>query len=312
MAKRKTAYKRGKRKGKGTFKKRLILFLLLILVGFLGYSYITSNIVHVKYVDAYIKGLPVFLNGTKILFASDLKMTGQADAKKTADLLKNLNQMNPDLILLGGDYTGMSFTDMFKVQTDEGKSSMNERLKQARMTFFSEIASLSPTGGIFAVSGDGDRDVPDLYSDCKLGGVTLIENGIETAIIRNTPLTIVGYADYLTGGSSSFKFRGPTSSDPVIILSHNPDVYPLASSVTDEYGYPIADLILSGHTLGGQINLFGKSIMSVFGGYTGPYMKGYYNETGPYMLVSEGVGCDRLPFRLGSEAHIYMITLKRK
>jgi len=309
MAKRKSS----KRRKKGSvFKRRLILLLLALFFIVLSWGYVNAGIVHVEYVNAYIDNLSPFLDGATILFASDFKITDQRSAMKAAKLMNGLMDMKPDLVILGGDYTHMPLSKIFSVQTEEGRNAMNEQLKQARMTFFSEIARMNPPGGVYAVAGDGDKDVPDLYSDCRLGNVTLIENGVCTASVKSFPITLVGYGDYLTGGSRSFKFKGPTAYDAVIALSHNPDAYALISSVMDESGNPVADLVLSGHSLGGQINLFGKSIMEFFGGYSGEFMGGSYNETGPDMLVSGGVGCDWLPLRFGSRSEVSFITLKRK
>lgn len=288
------------------FKKWFALFIVFLLLLFTGYGYINSRIVHVSYAEVYIDNLSSFLDGTTILFASDFKFSDSKGASRSAKLLHKLSRLKPDILILGGDYTGMSLGDIFKVQAEEGKNEIISRLKQARMTFFSEISSLYFPGGKFAVTGDGDIDVPDLLSDCRLGGVTLIDGGIETAAVNGFPLMIA------SDTSPSRDLRNLTSSETVIVLAHNPDRYRSAASVTDSYGNAIADLVISGHTLGGQINLFGKGVMSFFGGYSGEFLSGKYNPVGPHLLVSEGVGCDWIPLRFGSRPEVFMITLKRK
>ena len=56
--------------------------------------------------------------------------------------------------------------------------------------------------------------------------------------------------------------------------------------------------------------------MSAAGAYQGDFPAGLYDEndkkTLVKMLVSSGVGTDWLPFRLGSRAQVYMVTLHRK
>lgn len=306
-----------KRKKKGFHPKRFLALLVLICLVALGiYGYACSRIVHVDYVDVYISGLSPFLEGTRVLFASDFKITGEKSANDSVKLMKRLCEANPDLVLLGGDYTGMSLSDLFRAQTQEGRAAINERLKAARETFFSGLSGLSVPGGIYAVSGDADVTVEGLYQDCALGGVTLLENATHRAVINDSPILIVGCAYSSTFGSRAFQFSNPTDAGTVLVLAHNPDTSKQISTVKDASGNAEADLILCGHTLGGQVNVFGKCLMSAAGAYQGDFPAGLYDENDKKslvkMLVSSGVGTDWLPFRLGSRAQVYMVTLHRK
>ena len=306
-----------KRKKKGFHPKRFLALLVLICLVALGiYGYACSRIVHVDYVDVYISGLSPFLEGTRVLFASDFKITGERSARDSVKLMKRLCEANPDLVLLGGDYTGMSLSDLFRAQTQEGRAAINERLKAARETFFSGLSGLSVPGGIYAVSGDADVTVEGLYQDCSLGGVTLLENATHRAVVNDSPILIVGCAYSSTFGSRAFQFSNPTDAGTVLVLAHNPDTSKQISTVKDANGNAEADLILCGHTLGGQVNVFGKCLMSAAGAYQGDFPAGLYDENDKKslvkMLVSSGVGTDWLPFRLGSRAQVYMVTLHRK
>ena len=268
------------------------------------------------YVDAYISGLSPFLEGTRVLFASDFKITGEKSARDSVKLMQTLCEANPDIVLLGGDYTGMSLSDLFRAQTQEGRAAINDRLKSARETFFSGLAGLSVPGGIYAVSGDADVSVEGLYQDCALGRVTLLENATHRAMVNDSPILIVGCAYTSAFGSRAFQFQNATDAGTVLVLAHNPDASKQISTVKDENGNAMADLIFCGHTLGGQVNLFGKCLMTAAGAYNGDFPAGLYDENDKKslvkMLVSSGVGSDWLPFRLGSRAQVYMVTLHRK
>lgn len=290
-------------------KMRIALFMIALAVAFVAWGYAGARMVHVKYADVYINGLSPFLEGSKILFLSDFKIADQDDAMRSAKLVKSFLQMEPDAIIFGGDYTGNKASDILKLQSPEGKSEVVSRLREARRTFFTEMQDVTSCVNVYAVAGDRDSEVPGLFEDCALGGVKLIENAVEYMSIRNNYLVLVGYGDYTTGGSSNFKFKGPTTNDPVIAVSHNPDAYPLVTSVMDFEGNAIADLVLSGHAMGPQIKLFG---LEVFKGYTGLYKTGVYREAGANLVVSSGVGTEWLPIRYGSEAQVHMITLLRK
>ena len=290
-------------------KRRLTAFLIVLILLFIGWGYFSARVVHVRYTDVSIKGLTPFLEGSKILFLSDFNISDHEDALRSAKLVKGFLQMEPDVIIFGGDYTANRTSDIFSLQSEERKSEIVHRLREARRTFFTELQPVTSRVKVYAVAGDKDAQVPGLFEDCALGGVKLIENAIEYVSIRNNFIALVGYGDILTGGSANFKFKGPTSNDPVIAVSHNPDAYPLITSVMDFEGNAIADLALSGHAMGPQIRLFG---LDVFRGYTGQYQSGTYSEAGAHLIVSSGVGTEWIPIRYGSRAQAHMITLYRK
>jgi predicted MPP superfamily phosphohydrolase len=56
--------------------------------------------------------------------------------------------------------------------------------------------------------------------------------------------------------------------------------------------------VLSGHTHGGQVNLFGFAPWRPRG--SGPYLSGWYRDVRPALYVSRGIGTVTLPIRLGS------------
>ncbi len=290
-------------------KLRLFALFIVILILLIGWGFMNARVVHVKYADVRIQGLSSFLEGSRILFLSDFNISDQDDAMRSAKLVKSFLQMEPDIIIFGGDYTANKAGDIFKLQSDEGKNEIALRLRQARKTFFTELQPVTEKVSIYAVSGDKDSEVPGLNEDCALGGVKLIENAVEYVSVRNNFIALVGYGDILTGGSANFKFKGPSTNDPVIAVSHNPDAYPLVTSVMDFEGNAIADLVLAGHAMGPQIRLFG---LDVFRGYTGQYKTGVYTEAGAHLIVSGGVGTEWIPIRYGSRAQAHMITLFRK
>ena len=69
------------------------------------------------------------------------------------------------------------------------------------------------------------------------------------------------------------------------------------------------DLALCGHTHGGQIRLFGRSVLSV-SDTEQRFLTGWNTQSGIPILTTEGVGCEGLNLRLGTEPEIWLITLK--
>lgn len=303
-----------KRAGKGARLKRTILLLILLALAAMGLvGWLNAHIVHVDYADVYIQGLSPFLEGMTVLYASDFKISDESGARSAAALMQKLNRAAPDIIILGGDYTAYAFSDLLNAQTREGQETIAARLRTARRAFFTGLNGISPPGGIYAVAGDTDSNVEGLFEDCALGRVTLLENATVRATVRDTPLLIVGVKDYKTSGEK-YRFTNPTDAETVIVAAHNPDSCKQISTLSDAGGSPLADLILAGHTLGGQINVMGKSLLAAAGIYQGEFSGGLYDEsrTRVNMLVSTGVGTDWVNYRLGSRAQVYMVTLHRK
>jgi predicted MPP superfamily phosphohydrolase len=87
-----------------------------------------------------------------------------------------------------------------------------------------------------------------------------------------------------------------------ILLSHNPDVFPVAA----RQGW---DLTISGHTHGGQISveILGENL-SVARLYT-PYVHGLYRRGAPAIYVSRGVGTVGVPTRVGAPPEVSLIRL---
>ena len=91
-----------------------------------------------------------------------------------------------------------------------------------------------------------------------------------------------------------------TDTSPVILLAHEPDVFPKVSSRIS--------LTLCGHTHGGQVRIFGYSpiVPSRFGNR---YAYGHVVESGRNLIVSGGLGFSTLPVRFGVRPEILSIDL---
>ena len=89
-----------------------------------------------------------------------------------------------------------------------------------------------------------------------------------------------------------------------MLLSHNPDVFPVAA----RKGFP---LTISGHTHGGQvrIEILGQDL-NVARFFT-PYVDGLYRRGDSSIFVSRGIGTIGLPARLGAPPEVALITLCR-
>jgi len=89
---------------------------------------------------------------------------------------------------------------------------------------------------------------------------------------------------------------------PNILLSHNPDVFPVAAN----QGF---DLTIAGHTHGGQVNVeILHQHLNVARYYT-RYVMGLYSKENSSVYVSSGLGTVGVPVRLGAPPEVSLLTL---
>ena len=211
----------------------------------------------------------------KLILATDLHLgmfKGEKFLKKVLQKIADLG--SGDLILLGGDLINDPSRQQFK--------SMFEPLK----TFKHRT---------FAITGNHDAGVPGDYSSEQVGeamekvGVGVIDNRIVTENVAGQKIKIVGLSD-LMEGKVDWAILGKLTSETVnIVLAHNPDaayLIPRESNV---------DLIVSGHTHGGQIKLPPLSNWLIPCKY--PFVRGWYEVKGRPVFVSSGLGEVVLPLR---------------
>jgi predicted MPP superfamily phosphohydrolase len=100
------------------------------------------------------------------------------------------------------------------------------------------------------------------------------------------------------GGLSDFRegrhdvrgtLRQVTDSAPVILITHNPDVFPEIPARVS--------LLLAGHTHGGQVVFPFIGALVVPSIYDNRYLKGHIEERGQHLFVASGTGMSYLPVR---------------
>lgn len=163
------------------------------------------------------------------------------------------------------------------------------------------IQKLKTLGPVYFVWGNNDYEVSQvqLKQMLKDEGVITLKNEHVSAVSKHGTTCNFAGVDDLSEGEMDLK-RAVSSIEPdqlTILLSHNPDVI----YYVDEESK--VDLILSGHTHGGQIRLFN------FGMYE---LGGLKEKRKIPLFVSNGYGTTSLPLRLQARAQTHYITLKRK
>lgn len=299
--------KKSQKPKKGCGRRRIalaaVLLVALLLGGLYGWMALQARITHVRKAVVYLDDLPQALDGTTVLYVSDLNIRGEGDARRTQRLMNKLNELQPDVLLLGGDYCGGKILD--------GRPDADEGGQAAALAFLRSLSSFNAPLGKYAVAGEQDQVLSGLKEALSDGGVTLLDDGCATIEKSGGQLVLAGLSDVSEKRTPYSEIGGYfDGSECVIALTHNPSGYIGIRVAEARSGGAWADLVLAGHTLGGQIRAFGRTI------YTLPEAEarclgGWYYVGDLPMLVSQGVGCSGVLLRLGTQSEVWLLTLHR-
>ena len=299
--------KKSQKPKKGCGRRRIalaaVLLVALLLGGLYGWMALQARITHVRKAVVYLDDLPQALDGTTLLYISDLNIRGAGDARRTQRLMNKLNELQPDVLLLGGDYCGGKILD--------GRPDADEGGQAAALAFLRSLSSFNAPLGKYAVAGEQDQVLSGLKEALFDGGVTLLDDGCATIEKSGGQLVLAGLSDVSEKRTPYSEIGGYfDGSECVIALTHNPSGYIGIRVAEARSGGAWADLVLAGHTLGGQIRAFGRTI------YTLPEAEarclgGWYYVGDLPMLVSQGVGCSGVLLRLGTQSEVWLLTLRR-
>ena len=168
--------KKNQKPKKGCGRRRIalaaVLLVALLLGGLYGWMALQARITHVRKAVVYLDDLPQALDGTTLLYISDLNIRGAGDARRTQRLMNKLNELQPDVLLLGGDYCGGKILD--------GRPDADEGGQAAALSLLRSLNSFNAPLGKYAVAGEQDQVLSGLKEALFDGGVTLLDDGCAT------------------------------------------------------------------------------------------------------------------------------------
>ena len=275
------------------------LAVLLVVVLVFAYPFIEARMLTIQEHTLYVNGLPANLKNIRIVYASDIHKCWWFGQSRVEQVFLTMNNLNADLIVLGGDYATDSDT---------------------AIEFFEDMPRLHARLGVFGVVGNHDRTAPDsnlqLLSDAmKNTGVTPLVNTVARVKVGQSYITVAGVDDNHNGFPDvAGVARQVAKDDFVIFAGHSPELILDAQKAKDKNGDGHwFDLALFGHTHGGQINLFGYTpFKKTSDDLSARYISGWLEENRAGILVSNGVGTSGMPVRLFAQPQVHVITLKAR
>lgn len=214
-------------------KKKTLIIIFITGIIFLIYSSLETRWIKITNVNIESADIPKSFDGKRIIFVSDIHHGTALSRERVKNLVQRINDLHPDIIILGGDYV-----------------SKQEKYIEP---VFSELGKLKSKYGVFGVLGNHDYFVNGDLSRKMLvnNGIKICDNKSYWVKINNDSIKIGGFDD--PGGSApeiDSTIYDVKKSDFCILITHRPEFINTINS-------NLVDLTLSGHTHGGQITFFG-------------------------------------------------------
>ena len=272
--------------------KRIRVFLsaIVFLLAFIVFwaFFIEPNRLVVREQTIEIENWPRQLDGLRIAVLSDIHVGASfIDDKKLHTIVARTNQLQPELVVILGDY----MTDA-RIQPE---------------AFGPILKNFSAPLGTYSVLGNHDWwfNGNKVRAGLEQNGIKVLENEVVQLQARGTSLWLVGLADLWTRQQliSETVYLVP-EGQPSIALTHNPDIFPRLPGRVP--------LLLAGHTHGGQVRfpLIGTVVEA--SRYGDRYVRGHVFENNHHLFVTTGIGTSIMPVRFGVTPEIVLITLKSK
>lgn len=263
--------------------KQILYFLIISFISLSFYSLFIEpdrlEVNHYTLQDSDLKGV-------KIVFAGDFHVKPH-QKRKISDIVSLINQEKSDIVLFVGDFV----------------SGHNEKMTMPMENIAKELGKINAKYGIYTVLGNHDvwygaEKITELLHE---NGIRVLANENIKVRIKDKTVFIAGIKDLLTEKPDISKALEHTKV-PVILLSHSPDIFPELKGKVN--------LILAGHTHGGQVRIpfWGPIVTS--SQYGSKYSQGLIEENGMRLITTRGIGTSLLPIRFACVPEIIVIEFE--
>ena len=237
--------------------------------------------------DITLPNLPPALDGVTIAHLTDFHFEPDQDEQLMTKAVNAVNQLEPDIIALTGDYITQE-TDVFE-------------------PLMNILAKLKAKHGIYGIMGNHDGWAkPSVFfqQGFKKAGMEFLINQGTFINIRGEKMLITGTDSVWSGTVDAPACWRGHQGETVIALVHEPDTF---DHLLKDHQ---VDLQLSGHTHGGQcrVPLIGYAPVGVR--YGRNYIYGEHAQRGSKIFVSRGLGTVSLRVRFACAPEVAILTLR--
>lgn len=266
---------------------------------------INSHNYEIVKTDIKIPNLPEELKGTTISLFCDIHSGPYMKEDMMREYTEVVNDLKSDLIFIPGDFTNSNKMEVHPLAN--------------------ALKDLKAAHGVYGVLGNHDYFSDPEYVAKVISNETpvkLLRNDSEIIDIKGNKVCVIGSNDTRQSGAEKDPvlmsyFETAFNKAKKIISENNFDYLQIPKLALihkpyfiDELSVMGPDLVVSGHTHGGQVVLanFGNINLS-FAGIVSKYISGLYESGNSKMYISRGIGSVALPIRFNCKPEITKITL---
>ena len=234
--------------------------------------------------EIYLRRLPAKLNGLRVVHLSDLHYGPLVNPQHLERAVKVANDLQPDLIALTGDY----------ISQDRAYAAPCAEV----------VGKLRARHGVYAVLGNHDHwtDAALIADLFRAEGIRVLINEGSRMDLRSESFWLAGVDDTMVGLEDlSLALAGARHNELKLLLAHNPTILRRAARAG-------VDLVLSGHTHGGQVAW--RSERSRSGRPRRRMLRGLGRRGNTQIYVTRGLGTVVLPIRYGCPPEISVLDLR--
>lgn len=268
-------------------KKTLIIIVLFLLTIFLYGRYIEPHWITNKEINIANSKISEAYDGFKIIHFSDLLFNYNTKKSDLTKLVEKINAYKPDIILFTGDL----IDNEYKISAEE------------QQFLITNLQKLDCNLYKYAIIGDNDEKNLDLYHNIlDKADFKLLNNAKEYIFYHDLyPIKLIGITNPAELNNC---ITDEENIEPIytILLTHNPNNL-------KKMELSGIDLILSGHNLGGIINVpfYGPIINK-----TKDYKNSYYQKQDTKIYISNGIGTEKFTFRLFNRPSFNFYRLEKE
>ena len=232
-----------------------------------------------------LRRLPHAFDGLRIVHLSDIHhspFTGREQIERAVEMA---NSLKPDIVALTGDYLS---------HEREYAAPCAEMLGRLRARW-----------GVYAVLGNHDNwvDAPLITDLFRAEGIRMLVNEGMRFEQRGASFWLAGVDDTMVGLEDlPLALAGSSANEMKLLLAHNPVILRRAARAG-------VDLVLSGHTHGGQVTW--RSERSASGKVRRRILRGLGQHGDTQIYVTRGLGTVVLPLRYGCLPEVSLLELRR-
>jgi uncharacterized protein len=283
------------------YESRLVFIIIVFFTAYVPlrmfYDYSTINIRETVY---HKKDIPNELNNFRIVFISDIHADRYTDRNRILKFVRDVNSQNPDLVLIGGDFisSGPEYIDTAAKYLGRIKSKYG-------------IYSCVGDHDNWAYRNDNERSIREITEALSRQNIFVYDNKKITLIVDTAQIGITlvteTYPKRISQNDLDSLIDHIASNNNInIMLVHQPRQLVINAAVKKNY-----DLILAGHTHGGQVTFLFPFINLSPTLIETSRMKGdfYFGKT--MMVVTPGLGMSIAPVRYNSTPEVTVIDIKK-